>query len=286
VPEQPDSGKPPEQHADRPIVTRRDFLVGAGAGAVVVGGVGAAIVATRPAPSAVAPAVVAPPTSAPPAPTPAPAAAPTAVPAAAPAAAAQPAVAAAQPTTSTDPNRVAVSLKINGIQRSLNVQPNWTLLYVLREQLDMTGTKYGCDRGMCGMCTVVANGKPVYSCMNLAVQWDGAELLTVEGLERADGQLHPLQQAFVENNAFQCAWCTPGFLMSSYALLSANPKPTLSEIKAGVAGNVCRCGTYPRVFKAIAGAAPNFSQAPAQKPGVPVVGPSGPVLPKVTGEGV
>jgi aerobic-type carbon monoxide dehydrogenase small subunit (CoxS/CutS family) len=265
--------------ADRPIVTRRDFLIGASAGAVVAGAVGAAVIGTRSTPGA------APPGVSQPAATPAPPATPASAPTAAPAP--RPTAVPAQAASPADTGRVTVTLKINGIERQLAVQPNWTLLYVLREQLDLTGTKYGCDRGMCGMCTVVANGKPIYSCMNLAVQWDGVELLTVEGLATPDGQLHPLQQAFIENNAFQCAWCTPGFLMSGYALLSAHPKPTLTEIKAAVSGNACRCGTYPRVFKAIAAAAPSFGQSPASKPPTPVVGPVVPVGPRgPAGEGV
>jgi aerobic-type carbon monoxide dehydrogenase small subunit (CoxS/CutS family) len=280
--EQRDPGAPTEEQADRPIVTRRDFLVGAGAGALVVGAAGAAVVATRSAPGA-PPATVSAPGVAPPAPTNAPPAAqPTAPPAAV---QPTPAPAAVTAAPTTEAERISIHLKVNGVQRQIAVQPNWTLLYVLREQFDMTGTQYGCDRGMCGMCTVVANGKPIYACMNLAVQWEGAELLTVEGLESADGQLHPLQQSFIQNNAFQCAWCTPGFLMSSYALLSANPKPSLAEIKAGVSGNVCRCGTYPRVFKAVAAAAPNFNQAAGQKPPKPLVSPSGPIVPSVSQEG-
>jgi aerobic-type carbon monoxide dehydrogenase small subunit (CoxS/CutS family) len=280
MPEQHEGGEPTAEEGSRPIVTRRDFLIGAGAGVAVAGAAGAVVISTRPAPGAPPPVaslptVVRPPTAAPPTtvPQPTPMPQPTAVPA--PAAA------------SVETGAIAVTLKINGVERQLNVQPNWTLLYVLREQLDMTGTRYGCDRGMCGMCTVVLNSKPVYSCMNLAVQWDGAEVMTVEGLATPDGQLHPLQQAFIQNNAFQCAWCTSGFLMSSYALLSANPKPGLVDIKAAVAGNACRCGTYPRVFRAIAAAAPTFTQAPAQKSQLPVVGPVVPAAPNgPAGEGM
>jgi xanthine dehydrogenase YagT iron-sulfur-binding subunit len=204
-------------------------------------------------------------------------------------AAAQPAAPPPQPTPVTQPTAVPqaataqaqtggipFTLKVNGVSQSLSVQPNWTLLYVLREQLDLTGTKYGCDRGMCGMCTIVADGKAIYSCMNLAVQHDGADIVTVEGLAQGS-QLHPLQQSFLDHFAFQCAWCTPGFLMSAHALLQANRSPTMDQIKAGVAGNACRCGTYPKVFQAIdaaAGALRNPSQSPARPltPGAPVAG--------------
>jgi aerobic-type carbon monoxide dehydrogenase small subunit (CoxS/CutS family) len=145
-------------------------------------------------------------------------------------------------------------LTVNKVTHDLQVKPNWTLLYVLREVMDLTGTKYGCDRGMCGMCTVVANGQNIYACMNLAVQFNKAEIVTVEGLAQG-GKLHPIQQAFLDRKAFECAWCTPGFIMTTYAFLNRTPNPTIPQIKEAVSGNACRCGTYPQVFNAIRDAA-------------------------------
>jgi xanthine dehydrogenase YagT iron-sulfur-binding subunit len=125
-----------------------------------------------------------------------------------------------------------------------------TLLRLLRERLDLTGAKEVCDRGSCGACTVHLDGKAVNSCLLLAVDCEGRDVTTVEGLAKGDA-LHPVQQAFCEEDALQCGFCTPGMVMSCAALLKANPKPTLDETKAALSGNICRCGTYFNIFRAV-----------------------------------
>lgn len=142
-----------------------------------------------------------------------------------------------------------IQLHVNGQKRALAVEPRTTLLAALREQLDTTGPKEVCDRGECGACTALLNGKPVLACMTLALDAIGKEILTVEGLVK-DGKLDPVQQAFVEKDALMCGFCTPGFVMSVRALLNGNPNPTEAEVRKAVSGNLCRCGTYPRVFEA------------------------------------
>lgn len=149
---------------------------------------------------------------------------------------------------------VRVTLNINGEERTADVEPRTTLLNTLRDHLDLTGAKKVCDRGSCGGCTVLVNGKPVYSCMMLAVDAQGKKIVTVEGLGTPD-HMHPVQEAFVEHDALMCGFCTPGFVVSCAALLQKNPNPTLAQVKAACAGNVCRCGTYPRVFEAALAAA-------------------------------
>ena len=143
-----------------------------------------------------------------------------------------------------------ITVTVNGAQERIDVQPNLTLLQMLREKLALTGTKNGCEAGECGACTVLVDGEPVNSCMMLAIEADGRELLTVEGLA-PEGQLSPLQQAFVEHNAVQCGFCTPGMLMSAYALLKRNPTPTEEQIKQALVGNLCRCTGYLRIIRAI-----------------------------------
>ncbi len=152
------------------------------------------------------------------------------------------------------PGKIHVKLQVNGVARALEVEPRTTLLAALRDQLDLTGTKLVCDRGSCGACTVHLNGEPVCSCMMLAVDAQGAKITTIEGLEK-NGELAPIQQAFLEHDAMQCGFCTPGMVMSCAALLSHNPHPTLDDVKHAVAGNLCRCGTYPKVFEATLAAA-------------------------------
>ena len=142
-----------------------------------------------------------------------------------------------------------IQLNVNGKLRRVEVEPRTTLLSALRNKLEVTGCKEVRDRGECGACTVLMNGKPVLACMTLAVDAIGKEILTVEGLVK-DGQLDPVQQAFVEKDALMCGFCTPGFVMSVRALLNKNPHPTEAEIRHAVSGNLCRCGTYPRVFEA------------------------------------
>ena len=163
--------------------------------------------------------------------------------------------AAAQSVNSLDgqkpvgPEPVKLVLQVNGSRRQVEVEPRVTLLDVLRNQLQLTGAKEVCDRATCGACTVLVNGQPVYSCMKLAVEMQAQEITTIEGLG-GPTNLTPIQRAFVQCDALMCGYCTPGFVMSLTALFSAKPKPTLEEIKKACSGNLCRCGTYPRIFEA------------------------------------
>ena len=147
-----------------------------------------------------------------------------------------------------------IILTINGRRHRLVVEPRWSLLYVLRERLGFTGTKVGCERGECGACTVLIDGIPKYACMTLAVEAQGVSITTIEGLMKGD-ELGPVQQAFLEEDAFQCGYCTPGQVMAAEGLLRANPHPTLDEIRKGMSGNLCRCGAYPHIFRAVSKAA-------------------------------
>jgi xanthine dehydrogenase YagT iron-sulfur-binding subunit len=150
--------------------------------------------------------------------------------------------------------RLPVTLTINGHRHRLLVEARWSLLYVLREKLGITGTKEGCHRGECGSCTVLLDDVPRYACMTLAVEAESAEITTLEGL--LDGEeLGVVQQAFAEHDGFQCGYCTPGQVMAVEGLLRSNPQPTLEEIRLGVSGNVCRCGAYPNIFRAAQAAA-------------------------------
>lgn len=151
-------------------------------------------------------------------------------------------------------NAVTIHLNVNGSTRKILVEPRWTLLYVLREVLGLTGSKIGCERGECGACTVLIDGKPRYSCMTLAVEAEGHEITTIEGLLDGD-KLGPVQKAFAEEDAFQCGFCTPGQIMAVEGMLRSNPNPTLDQIRIGVSGNLCRCGSYKNIFKAAAKAA-------------------------------
>ena len=146
-----------------------------------------------------------------------------------------------------------ISLTVNEKKFSLVVEPRETLLHVLRERLNLTGTKMTCDRGECGGCTVLLDGNPVYSCLYLAVRADGKKITTVEGLA-TEGKLHPIQQAFIEKDGYQCGYCTPGFIMSSAALVSKNKNPNLEEIKTATSGNLCRCGNYSKIYEAVSAA--------------------------------
>jgi xanthine dehydrogenase YagT iron-sulfur-binding subunit len=165
---------------------------------------------------------------------------------------------AAEPQTAALPveagEMTAVTLTINGRRQRLLVEPRWSLLYVLRERLGLTGSKSGCERGECGVCTVLIDDKPRYACMTLALEVQGARITTVEGLMKGE-DLGPVQQAFAEHDAFQCGYCTPGQVVAVEGLLRATPNPTIDEIRHGVSGNICRCGTYPHIFKAAARAA-------------------------------
>jgi xanthine dehydrogenase YagT iron-sulfur-binding subunit len=162
----------------------------------------------------------------------------------------------AVPEITSPEEMVQVALMINGRIHRLLVEPRWTLLFVLRERLAITGTKAGCERGECGSCTVLIDGRPRYACMTLAVEAEGAEITTVEGL--LDGEeLGTVQKAFVEEDAFQCGYCTPGQVMAAEGLLRAKPSPTFDEIRCGMSGNLCRCGAYPHIVNAVTTAAEN-----------------------------
>ena len=143
-----------------------------------------------------------------------------------------------------------IRLTVNGKEYERSVEVRMTLADFLREELGLTGTHLGCEHGVCGACTLLFDGEAVRSCLMLAVQADGASLMTVEGLAQGE-QLHPLQQAFQDRHALQCGFCTPGFLMTAYALLKENPKPTEEEAREGISGNICRCTGYQPIIEAI-----------------------------------
>jgi carbon-monoxide dehydrogenase small subunit len=144
-----------------------------------------------------------------------------------------------------------VKFQVNGEQTAIDVEPTKTLLDVLREVLFLTGTKRGCDSGECGACTVLLNGQAVHSCLILAAELEGQDVLTIEGLSKNPKELHPLQKAFIEKGAVQCGFCTPGLMMSAKALLDRNPNPTEEEVRHSISGNLCRCTGYSKIVDAI-----------------------------------
>ncbi len=148
------------------------------------------------------------------------------------------------------PTKSLITLKINGAKKQIELAPWTTLLDALREYLDLTGTKKGCDHGQCGACTVLVDGKRINSCLTLAIMKDGAEITTIEGLAEGD-VLHPLQQAFIEYDAFQCGYCTPGQICSAVGLISEGRAETEDDIRELMSGNICRCGAYPNIVAAI-----------------------------------
>ncbi len=152
------------------------------------------------------------------------------------------------------PGATPITLKINGKTHKLNVEPRVTLLDALRDRLDLTGAKKVCDRGVCGSCTVIMDGKPVYACNVLAIEAQGHDLTTIEGL-RKGGELHPMMAAFVNHDAQQCGFCTPGFVVACTAFVNKHPDPTLEDVEKGLGGNLCRCGTYAGVRQAVLEAA-------------------------------
>jgi xanthine dehydrogenase YagT iron-sulfur-binding subunit len=160
------------------------------------------------------------------------------------------------------PAKTTVTLRVNGADRKLAVAPWTTLLDALRVYLDLTGTKKGCDHGQCGACTVLVGGRRVLSCLTLAVMADGAEITTIEGLAR-DGKLHPLQQAFIDHDAFQCGYCTPGQICSAVGLINEGKARSPDEIRELMSGNICRCGAYTAILAAIEEVMANGSAHPA-----------------------
>jgi xanthine dehydrogenase YagT iron-sulfur-binding subunit len=162
--------------------------------------------------------------------------------------------------------RTTIRVTVNGAAQRIEVEDRWTLVEMLRDHLGMTGTKIGCDRGECGCCTVLMDGKPVYSCSNLAVWADGRSIQTVEGLAQG-GRLDPLQQAFMEHDAPQCGFCTSGQLMAAKALVNSNPHPTADEVRAAMTGNLCRCSNYNRYVEATLAATASTGAATAARNG-------------------
>ena len=148
------------------------------------------------------------------------------------------------------PEKIPVTLNVNGTERKLMLAPWTTLLDALRDHLDLTGTKKGCDHGQCGACTVLVNGRRINSCLTLAVMQDGAKVTTIEGLA-TDDTLHALQQAFIDHDAFQCGYCTPGQICSAVGLIAEGKAKTIDEIRELMSGNICRCGAYPNIVAAI-----------------------------------
>lgn len=147
-----------------------------------------------------------------------------------------------------------INLRLNGEQRTLEVRTNETLLNVLHRDLGLYGTRETCSIGICGACTVIVDGKPLSSCLLLAPQLDGSDVLTIEGLKK-DNELHPIQEAFIENNAFQCSYCTPGMILATKSLLEEIPSPNEAQIKEYLSGNLCRCGSYVKIIAAVQDAA-------------------------------
>ena len=156
---------------------------------------------------------------------------------------------AAPPANVIGPGEVPITLNLNGKPTKVSVEPRTTLLDALRERLEMTGAKRVCDRGTCGACTVIMNGKVAYACTVLAIDAQGKQIQTIEGI--SNGRPHPIIPAFANNDALQCGYCTPGFVMAAKGFLDKNPNPTLDQVKAGLGGNLCRCGTYVGIRQAV-----------------------------------
>lgn len=147
-----------------------------------------------------------------------------------------------------------IKLRINGVVYDVEVEPCWTLVNVIRDKIGLTGTKLGCNGGICGACTVIMDGKAVPSCLMFAVEADGKDITTIEKLEK-NGELHPLQKSFIEHFGFECGFCTSGMIMTAKELLDWNPNPTRDDIKEQLAGNICRCGAYTEIIESVLGAA-------------------------------
>jgi aerobic-type carbon monoxide dehydrogenase small subunit (CoxS/CutS family) len=164
------------------------------------------------------------------------------------------------PRAVDDEGRLVLTLRVNGAEHRVRARTHHTVLEVLRDRLRLIGAREGCGIGMCGACTVLVDGKPVSSCLLLAALCEGKELLTVEGLQSADGELDPVQQSFADHTAFQCSYCTPGFLLATKALLAEDPDPSAEEVKEYLAGNLCRCGSYVKILDAVLAARQRLPQ--------------------------
>jgi aerobic-type carbon monoxide dehydrogenase small subunit (CoxS/CutS family) len=156
-----------------------------------------------------------------------------------------------QPRPVDAEGKISLTLRVNGREHQVRARPTHTLLEVLRNELGLTGPREGCGVGMCGACTVLVDGRPVSGCLLLAALAEGRELVTIEGLEGPDGELHPIQQAYVDHTAFQCSYCTPGFILTTKALLDEEPEPSRERAKEYLAGNLCRCGSYVKFLDAV-----------------------------------
>jgi carbon-monoxide dehydrogenase small subunit/isoquinoline 1-oxidoreductase alpha subunit/xanthine dehydrogenase YagT iron-sulfur-binding subunit len=156
-----------------------------------------------------------------------------------------------------------IKLKVNGSEEEKAVHTHHSLLEVLRAEFKLFGAREGCGIGMCGACTVLLDGQPISSCLLLAPLAEGRDIVTIEGLSE-HGQLHPIQQAFIDHNAFQCSYCTPGFILSTKSLLEENPSPTVEQVRAYLAGNLCRCGSYYKIQEAVLDAATRMREATSQ----------------------
>lgn len=159
--------------------------------------------------------------------------------------------------------KISLTMQVNGQSQQMQVDPRVTLLDALREHLNLTGTKKGCDQGQCGACTVLINGQRVLSCLTLAAQADGAEVTSIEGLASTEGELHAVQRCFMENDAFQCGYCTPGQIMSAVACIKEGHAGSEDEIREYMSGNLCRCGAYPHIVDAIKQAAAEMAKESA-----------------------
>jgi xanthine dehydrogenase YagT iron-sulfur-binding subunit len=159
--------------------------------------------------------------------------------------------------------KISLTMQVNGQSKQMHVDPRVTLLDALREHLNLTGTKKGCDQGQCGACTVLINGQRVLSCLTLAAQADGAEVTSIEGLASTEGEQHPVQRCFMENDAFQCGYCTPGQIMSAVACIKEGHAGSDDEIREYMSGNLCRCGAYPHIVDAIKQAAAEMAKESA-----------------------
>ncbi|MBW2618235.1 MAG: (2Fe-2S)-binding protein [Deltaproteobacteria bacterium] len=156
--------------------------------------------------------------------------------------------------------KLALNLTVNNDPMEILIEPDWSLLRALRDGLGLFGAKEGCGLGECGACTVIMNGRAINSCLMLALEAEGSEVLTIEGLAGEGGDLHPIQRAFVDHGAIQCGFCTPGMVLAAKALLEANPDPTEMEVRAGIAGNLCRCTGYNQIVEAILAAAQTMQE--------------------------